>query len=75
VQKEKGFLKSVLNNILNEPSKTKIAVNFKSKEKWSKETKTMVDLLPSGCFVNKSLLSFVVAYREYSAEYLQIATG
>ena len=58
---------------LNQTSKSRISIKFASKEKWTKEAKAMVDLLPSTCFINKNLLSFIVSYREYAASVLKVA--
>jgi hypothetical protein len=56
----------------NQPGKSRISIKFASKEKWTKEVKFMVDLLPSTCFINKNLLSFIVAYREYAGSVLKV---
>lgn len=71
VQQEKGFLK----NIFKSDKDKKVArlnVSFRSKEKLNKDFLKLAELLPSTCFVNKSLVPFVVGYRDSAAKKLHI---
>jgi hypothetical protein len=56
IKAERGFLQNMINKTLNTQIKSKLVVKFATKDKWNKETKTFVDLLPSTCFVNKNML-------------------
>lgn len=71
VQKEKGFLKNIFKS--DKDKTAKLNVKFTSKDKMSADTKKMAELLPSTCFVNKSLVQFVAAYRDLAAKKLHIA--
>lgn len=62
----------MINKTLNTQIKSKLVVKFATKDKWNKETKTFVDLLPSTCFVNKNMLQFVAGYRNYAGSFLDI---
>ena len=72
IHADRGLLKNTIKTIFNQKIKSKIVVKFASKEKLSPAIKTMVELLPSTCLVNKNLLHFVVGYRNYAAKALSI---
>jgi hypothetical protein len=48
-------------------------VNVKFDRKFTQQDRQLAELLPSTCLVNKSLISFIAAYRDYAANKLHVA--